>query len=96
MQLIAISPSIGRGGLSWVIVRAAIVSFVVVTVIVASASPAALADCDKVAAAQCQATAANCRAHCDRFFHREETDRACHQECNANYDACRTGAECQQ
>jgi hypothetical protein len=62
---------------------------------VATSIPAlAFAECDQAAAERCQAAAANCRAKCDRAFHREETNRACHQECHSNYVACKGGTSC--
>lgn len=54
----------------------------------------ALAECDKLAAERCQTAGTNCNAHCGRAFHREEEIRACRQECNSNYAACRTEANC--
>lgn len=52
------------------------------------------AECDQSAAGRCQAATANCRANCDRASHREEANRACHQECYSNYVACRADARC--
>jgi hypothetical protein len=53
-----------------------------------------LAQCSEEAAARCQAAASNCRAKCDRAFHREDANHACHQECDANRVACKSDARC--
>ena len=49
-------------------------------------------ECSEAPPAQRQAEASVCYAHCDRVFHREETNHACHQECYAQHEACRTNA----
>jgi hypothetical protein len=54
----------------------------------------AFADCDHAALDRCQAAVANCRANCDRAFHREEPDHACHQECYSTHVACKSAAKC--
>jgi hypothetical protein len=65
------------------------------TVAVATSIPTVvLAQCSEEAAARCQAAASNCRAQCDRAFHREEANHACHQECYANQVACKADARC--
>jgi hypothetical protein len=66
-----------------------------VTAAVAASVPTfAFAECDQAAAARCQGATANCRANCDRSFHRAEANHACHQECSANNSACRADAKC--
>jgi hypothetical protein len=67
---------------------------VVSAVVVASIPTLAFGQCDEAAAARCQAAAADCRAHCNRIFPREEANHACYQECNANRASCRTEAGC--
>lgn len=52
----------------------------------------ARAECTDASAAQRQAGASACYAHCNRVFHREEENQACHQECHAQYQACQTNA----
>ena len=65
------------------------------TVAVATSIPTVvLAQCSEEAAARCQAAASKCRAKCDRAFHREEADHACHQECYANQVSCKADARC--
>jgi hypothetical protein len=54
----------------------------------------ALADCDQGAAERCSAAVSNCRAHCDRVFHRDEAIHACHQECTSDYGTCRAKSKC--
>ena len=64
------------------------------TALVATSIPAlAFADCNQAATERCQAAAANCRANCDHTFHREEANRACHQECYSSHVACRDEAK---
>ena len=67
---------------------------VVSAVVVASIPTLAFGQCDEAAAARCQAAAADCRAHCNRIFPREEANHTCYQECNANRASCRTDAGC--
>ena len=73
---------------------AGVVACVLVAATAMSLLTVAQAGCNKAAATQCQATVSNCRTNCYRIYHREEASRACHQECNANYEACRASAEC--
>ena len=67
---------------------------VVSAAVVASIPTFAVGQCNEAAAARCQAVAADCRAHCNRIFPREEVNHACHQECNANHASCRIDAGC--
>jgi hypothetical protein len=65
------------------------------TVAVASSIPTVvLAQCSEEASARCLAVASKCRARCDRAFHREDADHACHQECYANQVTCKADARC--
>lgn len=41
------------------------------------------------ARAECSEAPA-CHEHCNRVFHREEANHACHQECYAQHEACQT------
>jgi hypothetical protein len=53
----------------------------------------ARSECSGEPAPQRQAEAAACHAHCNRVFHREEANHACHQECYAQqYEACQTNS----
>jgi hypothetical protein len=54
----------------------------------------AWADCSETDAAACLARASKCRAICARSDHQDEALHACHQECQANYVACRADAGC--
>jgi hypothetical protein len=73
-----------------------IVARALATVAVATSIPTVvLAQCSEEAAARCQAAASNCRARCDRAFHREDANHACHQECYANQVACKADARCE-
>ena len=67
---------------------------VVSAAVVASIPTFALGQCNEAAAARCQAVAADCRAHCNRIFPREEANHACYQECNANHASCRADVGC--
>ena len=77
--------------------RAAIRAFVSATAsaaIVTSIPHLAFAQCSDATAARCHSTELECHAGCDRSFHREERNHACHQECASNSVGCKADAEC--
>jgi hypothetical protein len=59
--------------------------------IITSVPRLAFGQCGDAVLARCQSVHTECRSGCDRTFHRDERNHACHQECSSNYDACQAG-----
>ena len=77
--------------------RAAVRAFMSATAsaaIVTSIPRLALAQCGDETTARCHSTELECHAGCDRSFHRDERNHACHQECSSNSVACKADAGC--
>jgi hypothetical protein len=50
----------------------------------------AFGQCSNESEARCHSAELECHASCDRLFHRDERNRACHQECLSDSTECRS------
>ena len=86
-----------RGGQRTIVLRRAIPKckpILMAAAVVMCVPGAGRAQCNEEAAAHCQSTMSNCRANCDRVFHREEANQACRLECQSHNASCGAEARC--
>ncbi len=86
--------STSRAGLSRRAMLPVFVRAFVSVAVVTSIPRLAFGQCSEESAAHCHSAELDCHAGCDRLFHRDERNHACHQECSSNSTECRATAGC--